>query len=96
MSEILYFIVKKNHDPKYLHNIKDICNTKKIAKKVLNNLNNKEDFEIVKIHYTGNVSQWALLMIKNKDDNSKHLCLKMLINHYAKKLHTKYKYIKGD
>lgn len=89
MGKILYFIVKKGHDPRYLHNIEDICKTYTIAKEVLNKLNNKDDFEILKINYTGGDSQWVYGLFKSTDEHSKHLCLKMITEHYAEHYHEK-------
>lgn len=86
MGKILYFIVKKGHDPRYLHNVKDICKTYTIAKEVLNKLNDKDDFEILKINYTGGDSQWVYGLVKSTDEHSKHLCLKMIAEHYHKKI----------
>lgn len=86
MGKILYFIVKKGHDPRYLHNIEDICKTYTIAKEVLNKLNNKDDFEILKINYTGGYFQWVHGLCKYKDEHSKHLCLKMIAAHFSEKI----------
>lgn len=90
MGKILYFIVKKGYSPRYLHNIKDICKTYTIAKEVLNKLNNKDDFEILKINYTGGDSQWVRVLCNCKDEHSKHLCFKMIAekiaDHYSEKI----------
>lgn len=86
MGKILYFIVKKGHSPRYLHNIEDICKTYTIAKEMLNKLNNKDDFEILKINYTGGYSQWAYCLCKSTDEHSKHLCFKMIAEHYHEKI----------
>lgn len=83
MGKILYFIVKKGHNPSYLHNVKDICKTYTIAKEVLNKLNNKDDFEILKINYTGGDFQWVHGLCNYKDEHSKHLCFKMIADHIA-------------
>lgn len=83
MGKILYFIVKEGHSPRYLHNVQDICKTYTRAKEVLNKLNNKDEFEILKINYTGGDSQWVHVLCKSTNKHSIHLCLKMIADHYT-------------